>query len=99
MAALSSTLYVHPCTLHMIPADIDTVSVPEQGCMAYDPVWQPKDASQDRYAPRATDSAAVAAWRQWMATPEAQAIYQDRAATVECVNALVRNRGLRQQTS
>ena len=35
---------------------------------------QPKDASQDRYAPRATDS----------------------AATAECVNALARNRGLRQ---
>jgi hypothetical protein len=31
-----------------------------------------------------------------MATPEAQAIYKDRAATAECVNALARNRGLRQ---
>jgi hypothetical protein len=30
---------------------------------------------------------------------EAQAIYKDRAATAECVNALARNRGLRQQTS
>jgi Transposase DDE domain len=38
----------------------------------------------------------VAAWRQRMATPEAQAIYKDRAATAECVNALARNRGLRQ---
>jgi hypothetical protein len=60
---------------------------------------QPKDASTDRYAPRATDSVAVAAWRQRMASAEAQAIYKDRAATVECVNALARNRGLRQQTS
>jgi IS5 family transposase len=38
----------------------------------------------------------VAAWRQRMVTPEAQAIYKDRAATAECVNALARNRGLRQ---
>ena len=76
--------------------DIDTVSAPEQGCTVYGPVPKPKDASQDRYTPRATDSAAVAAWRQRMATPEAQAIYKDRAATAECVNALARNRGLRQ---
>jgi transposase len=76
--------------------DIDTVSAPEQGCTVYGPVPKPKDTSKDRYAPRATDSAAVAAWRQRMATPEAQAIYKDRAATAECVNALARNRGLRQ---
>ena len=31
-----------------------------------------------------------------MASAEAQAIYKDRAATAECVNALARNRGLRQ---
>jgi hypothetical protein len=86
-------------SLHMMPADIDTVSAPEQGCTVYGPVRQSKDASQDRYAPRATDSAAVAAWRQRMASAEAQAIYQDRAATAECGNALARNRGLRQQTS
>ena len=76
--------------------DIDTVSAPEKDCTVYGPVRQPKDASTDRYAPHATDSAAVAAWRQRMATPEAQAIYKDRAATAECVNALARNRGLRQ---
>ena len=76
--------------------DIDTVSAPEKDCTVYGPVRQPKDASKDRYAPHATDSAAVAGWRQRMATPEAQAIYKDRAATAECVNALARNRGLRQ---
>jgi Transposase DDE domain len=76
--------------------DIDTVSAPEQGCTVYGPVPKPKDTGKDRYAPRATDSAAVAAWRQRMASAEAQAIYKDRAATAECVNALARNRGLRQ---
>jgi hypothetical protein len=76
--------------------DIDTVSASEQGCTVYGPVPKPKDTGKDRYAPRATDSAAVAAWRQRMASAEAQAIYKDRAATAECVNALARNRGLRQ---
>ncbi len=33
-------------------------------------------------------------WRQRMATDEAKAIYRQRAATAECVNALARNRGL-----
>jgi hypothetical protein len=31
-----------------------------------------------------------------MATDEAKEIYKERAATVECVKALARNRGLRQ---
>ncbi len=44
----------------------------------------------------ATDSPAAAAWRQRMKTAEAQTIYRDRAAVAECVNALARNRGLRQ---
>jgi transposase len=77
-------------------ADIDTVSAPEKGCTVYAPVPKPKDATKDRYAPHPKDSAAVAAWRQRMATEAAQTIYKDRAATAECVNALARNRGLRQ---
>lgn len=77
-------------------ADIDTVSAPDKDCTVYAPVPKPKDAAQDRYAPHPKDSAAVAAWRQRMATADAQAIYKDRAATAECVNALARNRGLRQ---
>ena len=41
----------------------------------------------DRHAPHSGDSAAVAAWRRRMGTEEAKAIYKDRAATAECVNA------------
>ena len=37
--------------------------------------------------PVAGDSPAVAAWRARMATDEAKAIYKDRAATAEWVNA------------
>lgn len=74
--------------------DIEAVSAPDKGCVVYAPVPQPRDPTQDRYAPHAGDSPAVAAWRTRMATAEAQEIYKDRAATAECVNAQARNRGL-----
>jgi len=44
------------------------------------------------------DSEAVAEWRRRMGTDEAKAIYKERATTAECVNAIARNRGLRQFT-
>ncbi len=62
----------------------------------YAPVQQPKDPTRDPHAPLPRDLPAVAAWRERMGTPEAQAIYKERAATAECVNAQARNRGLRQ---
>ena len=48
----------------------------------------------DKHAPKASDSAAVAQWRERMATEEAKEIYKLHAATSECVNAQARNRGL-----
>ena len=62
----------------------------------YAPVKPPKNPRNDPYRPRRTDSPAVAEWRLRMATPEAKEIYKQRAATAECVNAQLRNRGLRQ---
>jgi IS5 family transposase len=53
-----------------------------------------KDPHRDPHTPRDDDSPAVAEWRQRMGTDEAKAIYRQRAATAECVNALARNRGL-----
>jgi transposase len=50
------------------------------------------EKTADPYEPKPGDSAAVAEWRQRMATDEAKALYRDRAATAECVNALARNR-------
>lgn len=47
------------------------------------------------HEPKPGDSAAVAEWRQRMATDDAKVLYRERAATAECVNALARNRGLR----
>ena len=57
---------------------------------------KPRVETVDRYAPHRRDSVSVSQWRQRMARAEAQAIYKERAATAECVNALARNRGLRQ---
>jgi hypothetical protein len=78
--------------------DIEAISTPDKGCEVYAPVPQPKKAGVDRHAPHAGDSPMVAAWRARMATESAKAIYKERAATAECVNAQARNRGLRQLT-
>lgn len=75
-------------------ADIDQVSPPQGGTTVYAPVMESKDPNRDPHTPRDDDSPAVAEWRQRMATDEAKAIYRQRAATAECVNALARNRGL-----
>ena len=64
------------------------------GTTVYVPVPQPKDATRDRHEPLQTDSETIAAWRGRMKTDEAKAIYKDRAASVECVNAQARNHGL-----
>jgi transposase len=74
--------------------DIDEVE--KAGTTVYAPVQKAKKEGLDPHTPRATDSPAVAAWRERMATDEAKEIYKQRAATAECVNAIARNRGLQQ---
>ena len=77
--------------------DIDRLAPPNGGTTVYAPVCAPKKhKDRDRYEPHARESPAVAEWRGRMGTPEAKAIYKDRASTAECVNAISRNRGLRQ---
>ncbi len=71
--------------------DIETLA--RAGVVTYVPVPAPRDECRDRHAPRPDDSPAVAAWRRRMATEEAKAIYKQRAATAEWVNAQARNRG------
>jgi hypothetical protein len=75
-------------------ADIDQVQQGEKGCQVYAPVPAPKKEGVDRHEPKATDSPQVAEWRTRMGTAEAKAIYKQRAATAECVNAQARHRGL-----
>ena len=60
-------------------------------------VYAPPTAKRPRKDPRShqrPDTAGVAGWRARMETEEAKAIYRDRAATAEWVNAQARNRGL-----
>ena len=73
---------------------IEEVSQGEQGCTVYAPVPKPKDETRDPHVALPDDSEAVASWRVRMGTQEAKEIYKERASTVECVNAIARNRGL-----
>ena len=76
--------------------DIEEVSSPDIGTTVYAPVQKPRKEGRDPHQPLPGDSATIAEWRQRMGTPLAKEIYKERAATAECVNALSRNRGLRQ---
>ena len=62
--------------------------------VVYAPVPKAKDAGSDPHVAKDGDSEAVGAWRKRMGTDAAKAIYKDRAATAECVNAQARGRGL-----
>ncbi len=74
--------------------DIDTVAAEPHNCTVYAPVPQHKKSKLSPYEPRPRDTPAVRAWRVRMGTDKAKEIYKERAATVECVNAIARNRGL-----
>ena len=74
--------------------DIEAAHTRCGGCTVYAPVPKPRDPERDRYAPHEGDSPTVAEWRARMATEPAKAIYKQRAATAECVNAQARDRGL-----
>jgi transposase len=67
-----------------------------QGVTVYAPVTKPRgDDARDPNVALPGDSAAVGAWRERMGTEEAKAIYKERAATAETVNAdAKRHRGL-----
>ena len=76
--------------------DIDSASRAEPPTTVYAPVQKPRKEGKNCYDRQPGDTDAVAQWRKRMSTPEAQEIYKERAATAECVNALARNRGMRQ---
>lgn len=67
-----------------------------RGVTLYAPPMTPRDKDRRPADKRKSDTDAVMAWRQRMDTDAAKAIYRERAATIECVNAQIRNRGLRQ---
>jgi hypothetical protein len=60
----------------------------EDGTTMYAPLPKArKGDTRDPHVPREDDSEAVAAWRARMGTDEAKAIYKQRGATAETVNA------------
>ena len=75
-------------------ADIEAIEDGSRGCTVYAPVPTPKDPTRDRYQPLRTDSPVIGQWRTRMGTEAGQDVYRHRAATIECVNAQTRNRGL-----
>jgi hypothetical protein len=77
-------------------AHADILGAEALGTTVFAPVTTPRDPRRDPHQPLPDDPPAIADWRQRMGTPAAREIYRERAATVECVNALARNRGLRQ---
>jgi len=77
--------------------DIDSASRAEPPTEVYAPVQKSrKEKGKNCYERQPADTDAVAQWRQRMSTPEAQEIYKERASTAEWVNAMARNRGMRQ---
>ena len=74
--------------------DLEQAQAEPRDTTASVPVPAPKDPKRDRHEPLPDDSAGIASWRKRMKTDEAKEIDQERAATVECVNAQARNRGL-----
>ena len=57
------------------------------------PVVAPRD-KRDQYAPLPGDSQALGPWRERMGTDAPKLIYKERAASIECTNTQLRNRGL-----
>jgi len=72
----------------------DIIDLAAAGSRVYAPPPRPRDPERDPHAPLPADPPAIAEWRQRMGTPEAKEIYKHRAATAECANAQLRNRGL-----
>jgi hypothetical protein len=67
-------------------ASIDRMT--KDGTTVYGPLPKLREGeTRDPHAPRDDDSEAVAAWRKRMGTDEAKAIYKQRGATAETVNA------------
>jgi len=62
------------------------------------PVPTPKDKQRDRYVPLPGDSPELSQWRERMGSDAAKLIYKERAASIECTNAHLRNRGLQRFT-
>lgn len=72
----------------------DIVTLEQAGVRVYAPPAPPRTATSpdQATAPQPEDPPEIRAWRARMATEEAKAIYRERAATAEWVNAQARGR-------
>jgi hypothetical protein len=83
----------------LVLAEIDRAA--EAGVTVFAPPPAPRDPSKTgtQYLPKPSDSPAQAQWRRRMDSESGKAIYKERAATAETVNAdLKQHRGLVQMT-
>lgn len=76
----------------------DITALERAGITVYAPTRPPRTTTSGRGQAdaRPDDTPEVAAWRARMETEEAKAVYKERAATAECVNAHLRRYGLQQ---
>jgi hypothetical protein len=72
----------------------DIQQVAERGVIIYAPLPEPRSPNLSRKPPPPQ----VIEWQARMRSSEAQAVYKQRASTVEWANAMLCNRGLRQFT-
>lgn len=77
----------------------DITSLEGRGITVYAPVRLPRNKpEEERYEPGQGDSPEVVAWRKRMKDEAAKAVYRQRGATAEWVNAQVRLHGVSQFT-
>jgi transposase len=74
----------------------DIEHLEKQGTTVYTPPRKRPGSQEDPPAPVRGESPVLQKWRQRMADPIGKLIYRQRAASIECVNAQARNRGLQQ---
>jgi Transposase DDE domain len=74
----------------------DIEHLEEQGTTVYTPPRKRPGSEDPPPAPLRGESAVLQNWRERFASPLGKLIYRQRAASIECVNAQARNRGLQQ---
>ena len=78
------------------PESVEELSQAPYVCTVYAPPPVLKDKTGQTLERKKAPGPGEAQWRERMALESSTPIYRQRASTIECVNALARNRGLQQ---
>ena len=78
------------------PESVEELSQEPYGITVYAPPTVHKDKAGKVVERKSAAGAGEQEWRGRMALESTKAIYGERASTIECVNALARNRGMQQ---